>query len=61
MSAEAIPITSRAPIRGPVDVHSAAATLLAAKSIRPAMRVPRLPNLSPTVPPARTSAAKARL
>ncbi len=45
----------------PVEVHSAAATLLAANSVRPAISVPRRPNLSPTVPPARTSAANARL
>jgi len=54
-------MTRRIPISDPVDVHSAAPTLLAANSSRPAISVPRRPNLSPTVPPASTRAANARL
>ena len=61
ISADATPITSRMPISGPVEVHRAAPTLLSANRIRPAIRVPRRPNRSPTVPPASTSAANARL
>jgi len=54
-------MTRRIPISDPVDVHNAAPTLPAANSTSPAISVPRRPNLSPTVPPANTSAANARL
>lgn len=61
ISAAATPITRRMTINAPVVVHSAAPTELSAKSTRPAISVPRRPNLSPIVPPASTRAAKARL
>ncbi len=48
-------------MREAVVVQKAAPMLVAARRIKPAISVPRRPNLSPMVPPASTSAAKARL